>query len=343
VTQRSGDDERPTLEDVAAFAGVSRSTASRALNDDAYVSARAKEKVLAAAKDLGYFPNQAARSLVTRRTGAIALVLSEPEARLLDDPYRTAVMRAGYRELAAVGSQMVLMFVDGREDLTRTMRFLEGGHVDGALVFAPHRADPLPKALRLLRLPVVFGGQAANIRRGVHVVDFDNQGGAQLAVERLVKIGRTRIATIAGPQDQTAPVQRLAGWRATVLAAGFDPADLSQEADFTLAGGSEAMTQLLARRPDLDAVFVASDMMAAGALRTLTTAGRRIPDDVALISFDDHATLAPAMNPPLTSVHQDPPAQVRQMVETLMGLLAGQDIPPRSHVLPVSLTIRESA
>lgn len=344
MNQRPGDDERPTLEDVAAFAGVSRSTASRALNDDAYVSARSKEKVLAAAKDLGYFPNQAARSLVTRRTGAVALVLSEPEARLLDDPYRTAVMRAGYRELAAVGSQMVLMFVDGREDLTRTMRFLEGGHVDGALVFAPHRADPLPKALRLLRLPVVFGGQAGNIRRGVHVVDFDNQGGAQLAVERLVAIGRTRIATIAGPQDQTAPVQRLAGWRATVVAAGLDPADLSEESpDFTLASGSEAMSRLLARRPDLDAVFVASDMMAAGALRTLTMSGRRIPDDVALISFDDHATLAPAMNPPLTSVHQDPRAQVRQMVETLTGLLAGQDIPARSHVLPVSLTLRESA
>jgi DNA-binding LacI/PurR family transcriptional regulator len=344
VTQRPGDDERPTLEDVAAFAGVSRSTASRALNDDAYVSARSKEKVLAAAKDLGYFPNQAARSLVTRRTGAVALVLSEPEARLLDDPYRTAVMRAGYRELAAVGSQMVLMFVDGREDLARTMRFLEGGHVDGALVFAPHRADPLPKALRLLRLPVVFGGQAGNIRRGVHVVDFDNQGGARLAVERLVEIGRTRIATIAGPQDQTAPVQRLSGWRATVLAAGLDPADLSEESpDFTLASGSEAMSRLLARRPDLDAVFVASDMMAAGALRTLTTSGRRIPEDVALISFDDHATLAPAMNPPLTSVHQDPRAQVRQMVETLSGLLSGQDIPARSHVLPVSLTLRESA
>jgi DNA-binding LacI/PurR family transcriptional regulator len=338
-----GDDGRPTLEDVAAFAGVSRSTASRALNDDAYVSARSKEKVLAAAKDLGYFPNQAARSLVTRRTGAIALVLSEPEARLLDDPYRTAVMRAGYRELADVGSQMVLMFVDGGEDLARTMRFLEGGHVDGALVFAPHRADPLPKALKGLRMPVVFGGQAGNIRRGMHVVDFDNKGGARQAVEHLVKTGRTRIATIAGPQDQTAAVQRLTGWRATVVAAGLDPADLSEEADFTLAGGTDAMDRLLARRPDLDAVFVASDMMAAGALRTLTAAGRKIPDDVAVISFDDHAALAPAMNPPLTSVHQDPRAQVRQMVETLTGLLAGQEIPPRSHVLPVSLTVRESA
>ncbi|WIX83922.1 LacI family DNA-binding transcriptional regulator [Amycolatopsis carbonis] len=322
---------------------MSRSTASRALNDDTYVSARSREKVLAAARDLGYSPNQAARSLVTRRTGAIAVVLSEPEARLLDDPYRTAVMRAGYRELADVGCQMVLIFSDTREDLTRTVRFLEGGHVDGVLVFAPHRADPLPRALRLLRVPVVFGGQAADLRRGVHVVDFDNEGGARLAVQHLVSAGRRRIATIAGPQDQGAPIDRLAGWRKTLVDAGLDPADLAEEADFTLAGGARAMASLLDRVPDLDAVFVASDMMAVGALRTLSSAGRSIPDDVAMVSFDDNATLAPEMTPPLTSVHQDPREQVRAMVATLMNLLDGQEPKPRQQVLPVSLTVRESS
>ncbi|WP_081655748.1 LacI family DNA-binding transcriptional regulator [Amycolatopsis vancoresmycina] len=330
------------MEDVAAFAGVSRSTASRALNDDAYVSAAAREKVLAAARDLGYSPNQAARSLVTRRTGAVAVVLSEPEDLLLDH-YRTAVVRAGYRELADVGRQMVLIFSDTREDLSKTVRFLEGGHVDGALVFAPHRADPLPKALRLLRIPIVFGGQAAGIRRGVHVVDFDNEGGARLAVQHLVAAGRRRIATVAGPQDQSAPIDRLAGWRKTLLDAGLDPADLAEEADFTLSGGANAMSALLARRPDLDAVFVASDMMAVGALRTLDAAGRRIPDDVAVVSFDDNATLAPAMDPPLTSVHQDPREQVHAMVEILMQLLDDQDLKPRQHVLPVSLAVRASS
>lgn len=340
---RAGDEERPTLEDVAAFAGVSRSTASRALNDDAYVSAASREKVLAAARDLGYSPNQAARSLVTRRTGAIAVVLSEPEARLLDDPYRTAVMRAGYRELSDIGRQMVLIFSDTREDLSRTVRFLEGGHVDGALVFAPHRSDPLPKALRLLRIPVVFGGQAAGIRRGVHVVDFDNEGGARLAVEHLVAAGRRRIATVAGPQDQSAPIDRLAGWRKTLLDAGHDPEGLSEEGDFTLSGGASAMAALLDRRPDLDAVFVASDMMAVGAMRTLHAAGRRIPADVAVVSFDDNATLAPAMDPPLTSVHQDPREQVHAMVETLMRLLEEPALKPRQQILPVSLSVRASS
>ncbi|WP_167754312.1 LacI family DNA-binding transcriptional regulator [Amycolatopsis nivea] len=337
------EDERPTLEDVAAFAGVSRSTASRALNDDAYVSARSREKVLAAARDLGYSPNQAARSLVTRRTGAIAVVLSEPEARLLDDPYRTAVMRAGYRELADVGCQMVLLFSDTREDLGRTVRFLEGGHVDGVLVFAPHRADPLPRALRLLKLPTVFGGPAADLRRGVHLVDFDNEGGARQAVTHLVESGRRRIATIAGPQDQGAPIDRLAGWRKTLLDAGIDPSGLAEEADFTLAGGAKAMATLLERVPDLDAVFVGSDMMAVGALRTLSDAGRDVPGDVAVVSFDDNAALAPAMTPPLTSVHQDPREQVHAMVSTLMRLLDGEDVVPGAQILPVSLVVRESS
>src|SRR5205809_470721 len=121
--------DRPTLEEVVAYAGVSRSSAARALNEAAYVSLKAREAVLAAARDLGYSPNQAARSLVTKRTGAIALVLSEPESKVLDDPYFLTVMRAAFRELADRGSQMLVMFVDTRDDIPRTMRFLDGGHV----------------------------------------------------------------------------------------------------------------------------------------------------------------------------------------------------------------------
>ncbi|MDX3192525.1 LacI family DNA-binding transcriptional regulator [Streptomyces sp. MN03-5084-2B] len=340
---RARGDRPPTLDDVAAFAGVSRSTASRVLNDDTYVSAVAREKVIAAARDVGYSPNQAARSLVTRRTGAVAVVLSEPEARLLDDPYRTAVMHAGYRELADVGRQMLLIFSDTREDVGKAVRFLDGGHVDGALVFAPHRADVLPAALRSLRIPVVFGGQAAGIRHDAHVVDFDNEGGARIAVEHLIAGGRSRIATIAGPQDQSAAIDRLTGWRRTLLDAGLGHRGLAEEGDFTVSGGASAMARLLERRPDLDAVFVASDMMAMGALRTLGTARRRIPEDVAVVSFDDNANLAPAMVPPLTSVHQDPRQQVRAMVQTLLRALDHQPYRPARQVLPVTLAIRASS
>ncbi|WP_414635944.1 LacI family DNA-binding transcriptional regulator [Actinophytocola sp.] len=335
-------DERPTLEDVAAYAGVSRSTASRALNDDAYVSRRAREVVLAAAAALGYSPNQAARSLVTKRTGAVGLVLSEPESKVLDDPYYPAVMHGAFRELAAVGMQMLLMFVDSREDVPRTIRFLEGGHVDGALVIAPHKGDPLPTALRLLRLPVVFGGRPGTISRGIHTVDFDNQGGARMAVEHLLGIGRRRIATVTGPLDHPAARDRLTGWRDALIAAGADPDDLSEAADdFSMESGERAMQNLLDRAPRLDAVFAASDPLAAGAMRALLNGGRRVPQDVAVVGFDDHPALAPAMD--LTSIHQDPREQVGHMVRTLMALLAGESVRPGTRVLPVSITHRGSA
>jgi DNA-binding LacI/PurR family transcriptional regulator len=343
VPPRSSQDERPTLEDVAAYAGVSRSTASRALNDDAYVSSRSRAKVLDAARDLGYSPNQAARSLVTRRTGAVAVVLSEPEAKVLDDPYFATVMHAAYRELSATGAQMLLMFVDNREDVTRTVQFLEGGHVDGALVFAPHQGDPLPTALRLLRLPIVFGGRPGTGRRGVHAVDFDNRAGARLAVRHLLGTGRRRVGTVTGMLDHPAAADRLAGWQEALAEAGLDPAGLSEAGDFTMASGEAATSALLARVPDLDGVFAASDPMAAGAMRALRAAGRTIPGDVGVVGFDDHPTLAPAMSPPLTSVHQDPREQIRQMVRRLNALLAGEPVRPDTTVLPVTLAVRGSA
>ncbi|MPZ80850.1 MAG: substrate-binding domain-containing protein [Actinophytocola sp.] len=336
-------DERPTLEDVAAYAGVSRSTASRALNDDAYVSSRSRAKVLDAARDLGYSPNQAARSLVTKRTGAVALVLSEPESKVLDDPYFATIMHGTYRELAATGVQMLLMFVDSRDDVPRTIRFLEGGHVDGALVFAPHQGDPLPTALRLLRLPVVYGGRPGTARRGVHAVDFDNRAGARLAVRHLLDTGRRRIGTITGMLDHPAAAARLAGWQDALEEAGLDPSGLSEPGDFMMPSGEAATAALLARAPDLDGVFAASDPMAAGAMRALRAAGRTVPEDVGVIGFDDNPTLAPAMNPPLTSVHQDPREQIRQMVRRMMALLAGEAVRPETTVLPVTLAIRDSA
>lgn len=343
VPPRTPQDERPTLEDVAAYAGVSRSTASRALNDDAYVSSRSKEKVLGAAQELGYSPNHAARSLVTKRTGAVAVVLSEPEANVLDDPYFATVMHGAFRELSAAGVQMLLMFVDNRDDVPRTIRFLEGGHADGALVFAPHKGDPLPTALRLLRVPVVYGGRPGTGRRGVHTVDFDNRGGARLAVEHLHGTGRRRIATVTGMLDHPAAADRLEGWRAAMLAAGLTPDGLSEAGDFTMVSGERATERLLARRPDLDAVFAASDLMAAGALRALRAAGRRVPEDVAVVGFDDNPTLAPAMSPPLTTIHQDPREQIRQMVRKLMALLAGEPVRPETTMLPVTLAVRDSA
>jgi DNA-binding LacI/PurR family transcriptional regulator len=334
--------DRPTLEDVAAYAGVSRSTASRALNEESYVSPRAREAVQAAARELGYSPNQAARSLVTKRNGAVALVLSEPESKVLNDPYFLTVMRAAFRELADRGSQMLVMFVDTRDDIPRTMKFLDGGHVDGALVFAPHSGDPLPTALKLLRVPVVFGGRPGSAGKGLYTVDYDNVSGARLGVEHLIEQGRCRIVTVSGPQDHPAAQDRLIGWQKTLAEHGISAEGRVESGDFTQAGGEAAMTRLLERVPDLDAVFAASDPMAAGVLHALRAKGKRVPEDVAVVGFDDNPSIAPVQTPPMTSVHQEPAEQVKQMVLILLDLLAGLTPAVKRRVLQVTLTVRES-
>lgn len=336
-------DGRPTLEDVAARAGVSRATASRVINDSPRVSPEARELVDAAVRDLGYVPNRAARTLVTRRTEAIALVLSESENKFFDDPFFASTIRIVSRHLAAANSQMVLLLVHAPDDHERIARYLAAGHVDGALVLAPHRGDPLPAAVRNLPLPIVFGGRPWISEQGLHLVDHDNVGGGREATEHLLNIGRRTIVTVAGPQDEYAGIERLEGWRA---ATGLDDATAelrSESGDFTQHGGELAMTALLDRVPDLDAVFVANDLMASGALRVLRDAGRRVPEDVAVIGFDDQPAIAPHTAPPLTTIRQDPALRTEHMVSLVRRLISGEEIAPDREVLPVELVRRKSA
>ncbi len=334
---------RPTLEDVAARAGVSRATASRVINESPRVSPEARDQVAAAVRDLGYVPNRAARALVTRRTGAVALVLSEPENKFFDDPFFASTVRIVSQHLSAGDSQMVLLMVHRPDDHARIARYLAAGHVDGALVLAPHRDDPLPEAVRELPLPVVFGGRPWISERGLHLVDHDNVGGGRQATEHLLSLGRRRIVTVAGPQDEYAGLERLQGWRE---ATGADEAATALRAEpggFTEQGGERAMAALLRRVPDLDAVFVANDLMAVGALRALRAAGRRVPDDVAVVGFDDQPAIAPHTAPPLTTIRQDPALRTVHMVELMRRLIAGEPVTPGREILPVELVRRDSA
>ena len=178
--------------------------------------------------------------------------------------------------------------------------------------------------------------------KGLYTVDYDNMSGARQAVEYLIGLGRRKIATICGSPDHPAAQDRLTGWRDTMLAHGLSTTGLAEGGDFTQTGGDSAMTRLLGAVPDLDAVFAASDPMAVGALHALRVSGRRVPEDVAVIGFDDNPSLAPFVDPPLTSVHQDPGIQVSRMISMLMNLLGGQPPPDRREILPVSLTVRRS-
>src|SRR5690606_22952432 len=212
------------------------------------------------------------------------------------------------------------------------------GHVDGVLLLAAHGQHPLAVSLPAAGMPVTLVGRPLSPTRASYV-DADNRGGGRKAVEHLVNGGRRCIATIAGRQDMAAGADRLSGYREALDAAGLAPT--VAYGDFTHASGVHAMWRLLDQRPGLDAVFVASDIMAAGALHALRRAGRKVPDDVAVIGFDD-LPLAQHTQPPLTTVRQ-PLEQVgataaNRLLAEMDGTGGGVD-----RVLPRTRVARQSA
>ncbi|WP_329137735.1 LacI family transcriptional regulator [Streptomyces sp. NBC_01476] len=338
---------RPTLEEVAARAGVSRATASRVVNGSDGVRAPLAERVRQAVDELGYVPNQAARTLVTRRNDAIAVVVAEPETRFFTDPFFAQQVRGISRELTAHDNQLVLLLTEGAADYGRVGRYLAGGHVDGALIFSLHSDDSLPVMARKAGVPTVIGGRPSWSDADTLYVDCDNRGGAQDAVRHLQGLGRRRIAHIAGPLDQTASIDRLDGFRDVLP--DIDP-KLIVEGDFTPEGGARAMAELLERRPDLDAVFAASDVMASGALRELRHRGRRVPEDVAVIGFDDIVSVAEWTDPPLTTIRQDIEEMGRMMARLLLRRVAPPvagpegEVPALSSIVtPTQVVVRASA
>ncbi|HEX4700970.1 MAG TPA: LacI family DNA-binding transcriptional regulator [Pseudonocardiaceae bacterium] len=329
---------RPTLDSVAARAGVSRATASRVVNGMT-VTPTSAESVRRAVEELGYVPNHAARTLVTQRTDLLALVLPEATTRVFsDDQFFPGVIHGVSQQLEAADKQLVLMLAGSPASHDRIERSIAAHHVDGVMLASLHGADPLPAALTRIGIPVVCNERSLGPTSPPYV-GVDNVGGAATAVRHLLDTGRTRIATIAGPQDMIGGIDRLTGYRDALR----DSARRSIIAvgDFTLDSGAVAMRQLLADDPALDAVFVASDLMADGALQALRQAGRRVPDDIAVIGFDDIA-LAQYTDPPLTTIRQPIMEIGRQMARQLLRLIAGEEIEP-IMTLPTELVVRRSA
>jgi DNA-binding LacI/PurR family transcriptional regulator len=344
VTQGKVRDRRngSTLEGVASLAGVSRATVSRVVNGSPRVSPDVRRDVEAAIERLGYVPNRAARSLVTRRSGSFGLVIAEPSGRLFSDPFFPRVMRGISLELTARDLQLILLMPNSPADVRRTGDYLSAGHVDGAVLVSLHGDDPLPSRLLEAGIPLVLVGRPPRSISASYV-DVDNRQGARSAVEHLIAGGRRVIATIAGPSDMPPGIDRLAGYREAIADAGLaaDP-NLEAQGDFTQAGGTEAMARLLAARPDLDAVFAASDLMAAGALSALAASGRRVPRDVAIVGYDDSA-VATSTNPQLTSVHQPIEEMGREVARLLVEAVEGTDRVIRRVILATDLVKRASS
>jgi len=331
-----------TLEGVALLAGVSRATVSRVVNGSPKVSPEVRRDVEAAIERLGYVPNRAARSLVTRRSGSFGLVITEPTGRLFSDPFFPRVLRGVSAELTARDLQLILLMPNSPDDVRRTGDYLSAGHVDGVVLVSLHGEDPLPARLSTAGIPLVLVGRPL---RGVSAsyVDVDNRQGARHAVEHLIATGRTAVATITGPQDMPAGIDRLTGYR-DAIGEAFRVADATLEAtgDFTQESGAEAMTRLLARRPDLDAVFAASDLMAAGALSVLVASGRKVPQDVAIVGYDD-SPVATSTQPQLSSVRQPIEEMGREVARLLVEAVEGTDRVQRRVILATELVKRASS
>ncbi|PRX01059.1 UNVERIFIED_ORG: LacI family transcriptional regulator [Actinomadura viridilutea] len=329
---------RPTLEEVAARAGVSRATVSRVVNGSATVTPEIRAAVLRAVDQLGYVPNSAARSLVTRRTGSIGLVVSEPPSRVFsDDPFFAVVARAVSQELEGADKQVVLLPASSPAGHARVERYVAGGHVDGVILLSMHGSDPLPAALARTDVPVVSHGRPITTVP-LPYCDCDNVAGARSAVRHLLDRGRRRIAAIGGPPDMSAALDRMTGYREVL--SGTDRRSLVAMGDFTRESGAAAMRQLLEDDPGLDAVFAANDLMAIGALHALRQAGRRVPDDVAVVGFDD-IEAARYTDPPLTTVRQPVAEVARAVVRRLLGSEEERTAEPL--ILPTELIVRDSA
>ncbi len=339
---------RPTLEEVAARAGVGRGTVSRVINGSPRVSDATRAAVEAAVAELGYVPNTAARALAANRTDAIALVVPEPETRFFTEPYFSDMLRGVGSALSDTEMQLLLIFAGSDRERQRLAQYLAAHRVDGVLLVSVHADDPLPDMLSQLEIPAVISGPRS-AGEALTSVDSDNYGGARQAVEHLIDRGRRTIAHITGRLDVYGAQRRIDGYRDALREAGHEVDDLLIEpGDFSEGGGRRAMAALLERRPGLDAVFAASDVTAVGARQTLREAGRRIPDDVALVGSDDSA-IARHLDPPLTSVRHPIEEMGRAMTDLLLAEIAdrrpaiSRGLDRRQMVLATELVARASS
>ncbi|GAB2917324.1 LacI family DNA-binding transcriptional regulator [Streptomyces heilongjiangensis] len=329
---------QPTLEAVAELAGVSRSVASRVLNNAPHVSRVKREAVERAVRELGYVPNPTARALATRQTGAAALVVSGEDPSIFADPFFAQVIVGASAALEEADLHLMLCLAATDRGRRRVEELLRGKGADGVMLMALRENDPLARTADEAEMPVVFGGRPVGMAPRWYV-DVDNTGGAREATEYLLSRGRTRVAVICGRLDTEVGRARYRGYRDAMLAAGLEPFP-PNEGDFTEPSGAAVMAALLLQHPDLDAVFAANDNMAAGALRTLREAGRRVPADVAVVGFDDLAAARMA-DPPLTTVHQPIAALGRETARMLVALVHGET--PTPLILPTHLVRRASA
>lgn len=325
-----------TIDELAHLSGVSRATVSRVLNGGS-VSPATMERVRTVLDREDYQPNVAARSLASGRSGVIGLVIHVDPHDLFQDRYFGQLLQGITDVLAEAATGMMLWLGNrSKEETLRRIRSI--GLLDGVIVTANNLDDPLVDGLLASSLPsVLIGHRRAD--RTASYVDVDNTGAADVMTTHMVQSGRRRIGHITGLRGTVAAEDRLSGYLRAMERAGLPTDGLVVDGDFNRAAGGAGATLLLER--GVDAIFCANDAAAAGALGTLLTRGRRVPDDVALGGFDD-LDFAAELDPPLTTIRQGVQQQGAEAARMLLQLVGDATRSPRRVLLPTELVIRRS-
>ncbi|MGC9521573.1 MAG: LacI family DNA-binding transcriptional regulator [Anaerolineae bacterium] len=328
----------PTLKDVAKRAGVAPITASRVINDSGYVSDETRKRVEAAVEELGYVPNRVARSLRSKQTHTLALVITD-----ITNPFWTTVAR-GVEDVAnADGFSVILGNTDESEAKEYDyVRVLLQEQVDGFLLVPAHSASRSVTLIQKQQVPLVILDRA--VSAPVDTVRSDSEGGAYDLTRHLLSLGHRRIAILSGPQEVSTAADRVAGYQRALVEAGI-PLDeqIVIYGAFTQPGGYEMTQEVLRLRPRPTALFAANNFIAVGAFRALREAGLQTPEDMALVAFDD-IPLTFTMEPFLTVAAQRA-YEMGQVATRLLFKRLTEDDPsgPEEILLPTDLVVRRSS
>jgi len=334
---------RVTSEDVARLAGVSRTTVSLVLNQvpGARIAEETRRRVLEAARELNYYPNAAARSLASRKTRTIGLILCQSPDRIFADAFLPEVIR-GIGDIARERDfKVLLQSVEDVADPEAYIGLVREKRIDGIILSGPRSDDARLLQLKEEGFPIVLLGQLRG--SGINFVDVDNVGAAKMATEHLIGLGHSRIGMITNaPLQYTASQDRLLGYRLALEENGLTyDEELVRYGDFREESGYKAMKELLALQVPLSAVFVASDLVAFGAMEAIKEAGLRIPEDIAMVGFDD-IRLANYVDPPLTTVRLPAYELGARAMDMLIRMVEGEELEESQVLLATELVIRES-
>jgi DNA-binding LacI/PurR family transcriptional regulator len=327
-----------SIDDIAVLAGVSKSTVSRALNDSPLVGAETKERILAIAREHSFHPSAVARNLSTRTSKTIAFVnhaYSNYECGI-SDPFSLEIMGGIAIGLHELGYDLLVVHVDP-ETTHWASQYLDTGRVDAFILMTSNEKMTHVEHLLAMGAPFIAWGQGAG---GYCSVRGDNRRGGRLAAERLIATGRKRIAFLGGPRVESEVQERYRGFAEALEGAGLDPGALAAYGDYTERSAEREIAGILEREPGLDAVFANSDYMAIATMRRLRASGRRVPEDVAVIGYDDLA-IASYVSPGLTTISQHVPLAGRILARDLVAFLENGVV--SQSTMPVELVCRESA